>query len=377
MDAASGQPLNLGGREALTAAFDAGWADPARLYRDGRRSAMLLDAARASVAEAVGMRPSEVSFTASGTVSAHRAVLGALAARPGRLVVSAVEHSAVLRAGDTHERAGGSVTTVGVDSVGRIHVDAFIEAVSGSDVSLACLQMANHEVGTLQPVDEISVACRAAGVPLLVDATQSLGRIDPPPMADLIIGEAHVWGGPAGVGVLGVRSAIPWRPPEPRDEREGGRHPGPPAVASIVVAARALEWALAHRDADNVHAFRLTEGLRAELSQRVQGLTWLGNPSLRLPHFLAFSCLYTDAESLVGGLDAAQFSVSSGSSCVADTQRPSHVLSAMGAPSGGNVRVSLPWGANTAAVQGFADTVTQVVDDIRRKFDARDLPGLD
>lgn len=376
MDAASGQPLNPGGREALAAAFDAGWADPARLYRDGRRSALLLDAARASVAEAVGMRPAEISFTSSGTASAHRAVLGTLAARPGRLVVSAVEHSAVLRAGDAHERAGGAVTTVGVDSVGRINIDAFIDAVRASDTSVACLQMANHEVGTLQPVEEIAVACRAAGVSLIVDAAQSLGRIDPPSMADLLIADAHVWGGPAGVGVFAVRSAISWRPPEPRDEREGGRHPGPPAVASIIVAARALEWALAHRDTDNQHALRLTENLHAELSQRIRGLTWLGDSTRRLPHFLAFSCLYVDAESLVGGLDAAHFSVSSGSSCVADTQRPSHVLSAMGAPSGGNVRVSLPWGANAQAVQAFSTTLARVVQDIRTKFDALDLPGL-
>lgn len=376
LDAASGQPLNLGGREALTAAFEAGWADPARLYREGRRSALLLDAARASVARALAMRPAEVSFTSSGTVAAHRAVLGALAARPGRLVVSAVEHSAILRAGDAHERAGGVVTTVGVDSLGRVSVDAFLEAVSAPDTSLACLQMANHEVGTLQPVEEIAIACRAAGVPLLVDTTQSLGRLDPPATADLVIADAHMWGGPAGVGVLGVRSPLPWRPPDPHDEREGGRHPGAPAVAAIVVAARALEWALANRDAENHTALRLTEHLRSELSPRVRGLTWLGDPDHRLPHFLAFSCLYTDAESLVSGLDAAHFAVSSGSSCLADTQRPSHVLTAMGAPSGGNVRISLPWGSDESAINGFVLAVAEVVHDIRARFDALDLPGL-
>jgi cysteine desulfurase len=374
LDAASGQPLNAGGREALLAAFDAGWADPARLYRDGRRAAMLLDAARASVATALGKRPAEVSFTSSATTAVHRAILGTLAARPGRLVVSAVEHSAVLRAGDLHERQGGLVTTVGVDAQGRVDLAAFSAAVHTPGTSLACLQMANHEVGTLQPVEQAVVACRSAGVPLLVDVTHTLGRIDPPE-ADLLVADAHMWGGPAGVGVLVVTSGTHWRPTGPLDEREGSRNPGPPAVALIVVAARALEWALAHRDADNLRALTLTDDMRNELSTRVPGLTWLGASVERIPHLITFSCLYTDAESLVGGLDAAGFAVSSGSSCVADTQRPSHVLTAMGAPSGGNVRVSLPWGT-AVKVSEFATSVEQVVHRIRRDFGALDLPGM-
>lgn len=374
LDAASGQPLNAGGREALLAAFDAGWADPARLYRDGRRAAMLLDAARASVATALGKRPTEVSFTSSATTAVHRAILGTLAARPGRLVVSAVEHSAVLRAGDLHERMGGSVTTVAVNGQGRVDLDAFLDAVHTPGTSLACLQMANHEVGTLQPVEQALAACRSAGVPLLVDVTHTLGRLEPPE-ADLLVADAHMWGGPAGVGTFAVSSGTPWRPTGPLDEREGSRNPGPPAVALIVVAARALEWALAHRDADNVRALNLTGDIRNELTRRVPGITWLGESVERVPHLLAFSCLYTDAESLVGGLDAAGFAVSSGSSCVADTQRPSHVLTAMGAPSGGNVRVSLPWGT-AVNVPEFAESVEQVVHRIRKDFGALDLPGL-
>jgi cysteine desulfurase len=234
--------------------------------------------------------------------------------------------------------------------------------------------MANHEVGTRQPVTEALAACRAAGVPLLVDVTHTLGRLDPPE-ADLLVADAHMWGGPAGVGILAVSSGTPWRPIGPLDEREGNRNPGPPAVALITVAARALEWACSHSESDNSRAHRITEEIKTELSHRVPGLTWLGDPDSRLPHLLAFSCLYTDAESLVGGLDAAGFAVSSGSSCVADTQRPSHVLTAMRAPSGGNIRISLPWGASVK-VSEFAAAVEHVVQRIRADFGALDLPGL-
>ncbi|TDB85948.1 aminotransferase class V-fold PLP-dependent enzyme, partial [Actinomadura sp. KC216] len=181
-DAASAEPPHPAARSALLEAFDAGWADPARLYGTARGARRLLDRARARVAGVLGARADEVSFTSSGTQAVHLAVLGGLAARRrvGRhLVVSAVEHSSVLHAAEAHERDGGEVSVVGVDRTGRVDPAGFAAALR-PDTALACLQSANHEVGTLQPVAEAAEACRAAGVPLLVDAAQSLGRADVP-----------------------------------------------------------------------------------------------------------------------------------------------------------------------------------------------------
>lgn len=361
LDAASGSWLNPGGREALLAAFERGWADPTRRYREGRMSGMLLDAARATIAGAMDLRPPEVSFTGSATDAMHRAIAGRLAARPGTLVTSAVEHSAILRAGDRHEASGGAVVSVGVDGLGRVDVTEFIEAVRHESVSLACLQAYNHEVGTTQPVDEILEACRAAGVPLLVDASMSLGRVNTPPPADLLVGSAISWGGPAGVGVLGVRSGVAWTPPGPYDEREAGRVPGLPAVATIVVAARALEWALAQQPDDASRCRSLLDHLRAAIPQAIPGVRHLGDPNEGLPHLLALSCLYTSADALVDGLDEAGFAVSSGSSCVADTRRPSHVLEAMGALTQGNLRLTLPLGSDDTTIAGFGEALAEVI----------------
>ncbi|WP_372442634.1 aminotransferase class V-fold PLP-dependent enzyme [Streptomyces pactum] len=195
-DAASSVPLHPVARQALLAALDEGWADPSRLYREGRRARMLLDAARQTAAEAVGCRPDELVFTPSGTRALHDGVAGALAGRrrAGRhLVVSAVEHSAVLHAADLHRSGGGTVGEVLVDRTGRVAPGAFAEALRAAPgpAALACLQSANHEVGTEQPVAEVAGECREAGVPLLVDAAQSLGWGPVEGDWSLLTGSAH------------------------------------------------------------------------------------------------------------------------------------------------------------------------------------------
>ncbi|MDQ1696708.1 MAG: cysteine desulfurase, partial [Frankiaceae bacterium] len=213
-DAATAAPLHPTARAALQAALADGWADPDRLYREGRRARMLLDGAREAVATVLGARPDEVSFTSSGTTAAHLAVLGGLAGRRRsgpHLVVSAVEHSAVLAAARAHGDDGGAVTTVPVDHFGRVDPAGYRAALDpdsplGAATALASLQSANHEVGTIQPVEEVAELCRERGVPLYVDAAQSIGRTPLPRGWDLLTASARKWGGPAGVGVLVVRT---------------------------------------------------------------------------------------------------------------------------------------------------------------------------
>src|SRR5262252_2079114 len=208
-DTASAEPLHPSARDALLAALDDGWADPARLHREGRRAQLLLDQARESVAAELGCRPDELSFTSSGTQAIHLAVLGAVQARqsasrgPGHVLASAVEHSAVLNAADwLHRRTGAEVSVTGVDSLGRADVAEFTAAAAHDRTLLACLQSANHEVGTIQPVAEAADACARARVPLLVDAGASAGRLPVPAAWSLLTASARKWGGPAGVGVL-------------------------------------------------------------------------------------------------------------------------------------------------------------------------------
>ncbi len=372
LDAASAEPLHPSAREALLAALDDGWADPARLHREGRQARLLLDQARESVAAEFDCRPDEVSFTGSGTQAVHLAVLGAVQARqsasrgPGHLVASAVEHSAVLNAADwLHRVTGTAVSIAGVDQVGRADVAGFAAAAQRERTLLACLQSANHEVGTIQPVAEVAAECERTGVPLLVDAGASAGRDPVPAGWSLLAASARKWGGPAGVGVLAVRRTTRWREPFPADDREGRRVPGFPNVPGILAAAASLTAMSEERSRLDGALRALVARIRTAVPQRVPEAVVYGDPDSRLPHLVTFSCLYVDGEALVTELDRAGFSVSSGSACVSDTRQPSHVLAAMGALTHGNVRVSLPRDANEAVVTAFLDALPPIVARIR------------
>lgn len=352
-DAASGEPLSPAAREALLAALEDGWADPSRLYGAARRAALLLDGARAAVADVLGARPDEVSFTPSGTLAAHLAVLGRLASRPGRVLHSAVEHSCVLNAVG---HSGLPATAVPVDRLGRVDVEGFAPA---ADVSLACLLSASHEVGTVQPVEAVSE--RLGNVPLLVDAAQTVGRAPVPTGWSLLTASAHKWGGPPGVGVLAVRTGTRWRSPLPPDEREAGRVPGAVGLPQVLSAAVGLQAAVATAAAEDARVRPLVDRLRAQIPQTVPDVEVVGDPVDRLGHLVCFSSPYLDGEALTRALDREGFAVSSGSSCSASALEPSHVLAAMGMLTHGNVRVSLSRGTTAADVERFLAVLPRVV----------------
>ncbi|UED83734.1 cysteine desulfurase/sulfurtransferase TusA family protein [Streptomyces profundus] len=372
-DAASALPLHPVAQQALVAAMEDGWADPARPHREGRRARLLLDAARETAADAVGCRPDELVFTSSGTDALHRGVAGALAgrARAGRhLLVSAVEHSAVLHAAEAHGAAGGGVAEIPVDRAGRVAPEAVTAALDAAPgpTALVCVQSANHEVGTVQPVAEIAERCRAAGVPLLVDAAQSLGWGRVPGDWSLLAASAHKWGGPGGVGLLAVRKGTRFAPAAPVDERESGRVPGFENIPGIVAAAASLRAFRQEADAEAARLTELVELIRRRVPELVPDVQVVGDPVRRLPHLVTFSCLYVDGETLLHALDRAEFSVSSGSSCTSSTLTPSHVLHAMGVLSEGNVRVSLPPGTGGDEVERLLDVLPGVVSEVRSQL---------
>jgi cysteine desulfurase len=368
-DAASGLPLGASARRALEAALDRGWADPTRLHREGRLARQLLDAARASVAQRIGALPQEVVFTASGTSALHLAVLGLARGRAGvgrTVVASGVEHSAVLRAADWVAEAGEPLL-IPVNPHAEVEVEAFAATVRSPGVALACLQHANPEVGTVQPVGRVLTACRAAGVPLVVDACASLGTIPAPADWDLLAGSAHKWGGPAGVGFLAVRTGVRWRSPLPTDE--AGRPAGFPDIPGAVAAATALEEATASMDRAGAVRERLVTRLRAEVPRLAPDIAVLGPDSGRLPHVTGFTVLYADGEALVTELDRVGFAVGSGSACTADTRRPSHVLAAMGAMTHGNLRISLAPDVTDEDVEAFLAALPGAIDVARTAGD--------
>jgi cysteine desulfurase len=356
LDAASAAPLHPVARQALVAALADGWADPGRLYAQARRARQLLDAARAAVAGVLGVRPEEVFFTPSGTDAVHRAVSGGLAGRAragATLVHSTIEHSSVLHAAAKHRAA----VPVPVDREGRLDLDAWRAAVAAPGVALAALISASHEVGTVQPVAEAAQACAEAGVPLFVDAAQSVPWGAVPPGWSLLAASARKWGGPPGVGVLAVRAGTRWAPP--------AEEPGALDLPAVVAAAAALRAVTAEADAQAARLAPLVDRVRETVAATVPDVEVVGDPVRRLPHLVTFSCLYVDGEALLHALDRRGFAVSSGSSCTASTLRPSHVLEAMGVLSHGNIRVSLHRDTTPAQVERFLAELPGIVAGLR------------
>jgi cysteine desulfurase len=359
-DAASAAPLHPAAVAALQAALADGWADPGKLYAQARRARQLLDAASAATAEVLGVRPEDITFCASGTEACHRAIAGLVRgrSRTGRTVVhSSVEHSAVLAAVAAHVDAGGTSVAVPVDRLGRVDVNAFVDAVTTPGVAAAILMSANHEVGTLQPIEAVAPACLAAGVPLLVDAAQSVGRIPLPPAWSVLVASAHKWGGPPGVGLLAVRPGVRFDPAPPE--------PGRVSLPLVVAAAAALLAAESEATELAARLWPLVDRIRTDVGARIPDVEVVGDPVQRLPHLVTFSCLYVDGEALLHALDRKGFAVSSGSSCTAQTLRPSHVLEAMGVLTHGNVRVSLHRDTTAAEVERFLAELPGIVTELR------------
>jgi cysteine desulfurase len=353
-------------RQAWVDAQQAGWGDPVRLHRPGRLAAQALDQAREVIAGTVGARPDEVIFTASAAHSNQAAVAGLALGRRRvgpRIVTTAIDHSSVLAAA----AAAGSHTTVEVDHEGHVDLDRWTAAIQSTGTAAACIQVANHEVGTRQPCPEAAQVCQRAEVPLILDATAALGRVE---LGDaggwsVLTGWAGAFGGPASVGILVIKKNARWRAPYPTDDYQGGRWPGVPDVPAIYAAAVALDCWLQSGHAVGKRQHDLIDQLRAGIARRVPDVDVAGDPVRRVPHLLTFSVLYVDGETLTLELDKAGFAVASGSACSASSEHPSHVLAAMGALTHGNVRIGLTWSTTAAEIERFLQVLPPVVAGIR------------
>jgi len=361
LDTASGEALHPAARETLSAALDAAYADPRRLHHAGRTARLVLDNARAATAEALGLRPDEVTFTSSGTDAVQRGLLGLHrgAERRGDTIVhTAVEHSAVLQAAAWTRSPTRSIP---VDAEARIDLDA----LDLDDATVVACQSANHEVGTQQPVAE--VAARLDGVPLFVDACASAGRLPLPDGWSALSASAHKWGGPPGVGILAVRRGARWREPYPEDDRAAERESGFENVPAILAAAAALRAVVDERDVESRRQHALVDRIRTVVGALPE-VEVVGAPDDRLPHLVTFSCLYVDGEALVTELDRQGFEVASGSACTSSALEPSHVLAAMGALTHGNVRVSVGRDTRDDDVERFLEVLPRVLGDLKARL---------
>lgn len=359
LDHASTSPLRPEARAAMVEALGAPFADPSRIHEPGMAARVALEQAREQVAASLGARPREVVFTSGASESIAAACWGA--AERGRVqVVPEIEHSAVRLAAAQH----AEVVAPGCDRTGRVDAEEVLAAV-GDDVALVHLQIANHEVGTVQPVAEVVQACRERGVLVHVDAAQAVGRV---PFdfgalgADLVSVSGHKLGGPAGTGVLLVRRGLRIRPLIVGGEQERARRAGLENVVGAVGLAAAL--AAVDVDAEAEVSARQADRLRGALEQ-VQDVEVYGHPSHRLPHLVCAGIADIEPQAVLLGLDRRRIRAHSGSACASEGLEPSPVLRAMGVDAHRSLRVSVGWCTTDADVEAFADALPAVVAELR------------
>jgi cysteine desulfurase len=279
------------------------------------------------------------------------------------IVTTAVEHSAVLEAANR----AGRVTMAGVDVLGRYDL-ATVLAGFRPETALVSVQLANHEVGTIQPAAEVVAAARERGVLTHVDACAAAGHI---PIdfaalgADLCSVTAHKLGGPRGIGALLVRRGLRLPPFHLGGAQERNRRAGIENVAAAVGFAAATAELGATLSAETTAAKTLTERLLVEAPEAVEGLAIFGDPVDRLPQLVCFGVEGVEAEPVLLGLDQRGVAVHSGSSCSSETFEPSPVLSAMGVDADHSLRISVGWSSTTADIDAFLAALPDVVGRLR------------
>jgi cysteine desulfurase len=371
LDHASSSPLRPVALEAMLPYLRGHPADPGRVHSDGRVTRVAVEDARVEGAALLGARPREVVFTATGTEAVNAAVWGAVAraaAGPARphVVTSAVEHSAVL---ESCRRADADVTVVGVDGRGRFDGDEVVAALR-PETALVTVQLANHEVGTLQAaVPAVVAGARDRGVLVHVDACAAAGhvRLDFGELAaDLCSVTAHKLGGPKGAAALLVRRGVRLPPFVVGGDQERARRAGTEDVPAIVgFGAAAAELAAVGRlDAEAETARAQTTRLVADATA-VEGVHELGDPTARLPHLVCLAVDGVEAEPVLLGLDQHGVAVHSGSSCSSEALEPSPVLAAMGVDAERSLRPSVGWSTTDADVAAFGAAFPEVIGKLR------------
>ena len=320
--------------------------NPGSPHPAGRLAAQAVATAREQVAALVGAEPAEICFTGCATEADNLAVLGVAAASGRRhLVVSAIEHPAVMEPARELRRRGWRLTLLPVDSTGRVD-PGDLETALGQDTALVSVMHANNEIGTLQPVAALSAIARSRSVTLHSDAAQSVGKV-PVNVAtlgvDLLTIAGHKFHAPKGIGALYVRAGTRLAPITWGGGQEGGLRPGTENVAAIVALGAAAR--LARRDLAMVSARlrALRDDLHARLAAAVPGLRLNGHPSDRLPNTLHVSFPGVSGRAVLDAV-AGRIAASVGSACHSADDRVSGVLAALGADAAtaaGAVRLSL------------------------------------
>lgn len=375
LDHAATTPLRPEALDAMLPYLGVEFGNPSSPHSYGRRARAALDEAHERIARGIGAGPREIILTSGGTEALNLALKGAAWAGKGRghrIVTSAVEHHAVLHAFRHLEKFGFEIVELPVDRYGRVDPDHVAAAVT-ERTTVVAVQLANNEVGTLQPVARIGQVVREKapkGCLFLVDAVAGAAwlPIDVDTLGcDMLALAGHKLDGPKGIGALYLRKGTHILAQVQGGNQERFRRAGTEDVAGAVGMGVAFELAVAERDATVKRVRKLRDRLRAAVLA-VDGVELTGHPRERLPNLLSVVVGESDGAAIVVKLDLAGFAGSVGSACTTGSTEPSHVLTAMGYPDDearGSLRLSLGRTTTDAEIDEAVEVVPRIVAESR------------
>ena len=347
-DHAATTPVDPRVLEKMLPYFTQKFGNPNSQHAFGRETVCAVDDARDEIAACIGAKPSEIYFTSGGTEADNWALRGAaysLANKGKHLIVSAVEHPAMIATAKELAKKGFEVTFAEVDEYGAADLEKLEKAIRPDTVFVGVMT-ANNEVGTIQPVKEIAALCKTKGIVFFTDAVQAAGAI---PLnvkeigADMLSFSAHKFYGPKGIGVLYIRSGLKIEKLVSGGHQERSMRGGTTNVPAVVGMAEALRIATQNLDENAAYVSAIRDRFIHRVLREIPYVKLNGHPEKRLPANANFSFRYIEGESLLFSLDLKGIAVSSGSACSSGSLEPSHVLLAMGLPEGlahGSVRFS-------------------------------------
>ncbi len=353
LDHAATTPVHPKVLEAMLPYFSEKFGNPSSIYTLAQESNQAMENSRTTIAGILGCSPREIIFTSGGTESDNAALKGVALARQGEgnhIITSPIEHHAVLESCHYLEKLGFTVTYLPVDSYGRVKPEDVGKAITDKTI-LVSIMLANNEVGTIQPIAEISRIVKdprwKRKIIFHTDAVQAAGALELTVGklgVDLLSLAAHKFYGPKGMGILYLKAGIPFRPQQNGGTQERNRRAGTENVPGVVGTAAALKLAEENRESNSKHCRTLRDRLIQSIQSKIERAHLTGHPTERLPNNVSFCFDFVEGESILLNLDFAGVAASSGSACTSASLEPSHVLTSMHIPieiAHGSLRLTL------------------------------------
>jgi len=335
LDYAATTPMLPEVLEKMRKYFSEDFGNPSSLYSIGREAKDVVEQMRVEVAQSLGAKPGEIIFTSGGTESDNFAIKGvayAMKNKGNHIITSSIEHHAVLETCHFLEKEGFDVTFLPVDENGLVDPDDVKKAITDKTIIVSIMH-ANNEIGTIEPIEEISKVCRAKSVYLHTDAVQSFGSLDinvDNLGVDLLSISAHKFYGPKGVGVLYIRKGTRIVPLIHGGSQEQNKRASTQNVPGIVGLGTAVQLAMRDRNQRMQQYAQLRDRLVKLITDRIEDTKLNGHPMKRLPNNCHVIIKYVEGESMLLKLDAVGIEVATGSACSSGSLEPSHVLLSIG-----------------------------------------------